>query len=286
MKYVLYHGGCNDGFTAAWVAHRLFGDAEAVYRPMAYGAEVPLEIRPWDQVYLLDYSFRAAGMTQLLERAARVTVIDHHQSALEEFDRMAANPGLELHLDLGRSGAGLTWDTLFPWNPRPALVQYVEDRDLWHFRLPASREIHQFVSGHPHTFEAWDAIEQILESPLGLSLATQEGAACLRLMAQQVDRMVKGAVLRVILGHAVPVVNATCFQSEVGHAMDEAFPLAAFSASYREEGTIRTWSLRSGPEGQDVAKIAQTFGGGGHPHAAGWTEPQYVGLPALADPDV
>jgi nanoRNase/pAp phosphatase (c-di-AMP/oligoRNAs hydrolase) len=44
-----------------------------------------------------------------------------------------------------------------------------------------------------------------------------------------------------------------------------------FAAGYQDQGTLRKWSLRSGPDGVDVAAIAVRFGGGGHRHAAGFT---------------
>ena len=39
--YVLYHAGCNDGFGAAWIAHKHLGDAQdgrrVRYLPQSYG---------------------------------------------------------------------------------------------------------------------------------------------------------------------------------------------------------------------------------------------------------
>ena len=43
--YVLYHAGCNDGFGAAWIAHKHLGDAQdgrrVRYLPQSYGGEPP-----------------------------------------------------------------------------------------------------------------------------------------------------------------------------------------------------------------------------------------------------
>ena len=43
--YVLYHAGCNDGFGAAWIAHKHLGDARdgrrVRYLPQSYGGEPP-----------------------------------------------------------------------------------------------------------------------------------------------------------------------------------------------------------------------------------------------------
>ena len=43
--YVLYHAGCNDGFGAAWIAHKHLGDAQdgrrVRYLPQSYGGKPP-----------------------------------------------------------------------------------------------------------------------------------------------------------------------------------------------------------------------------------------------------
>ena len=60
----------------------------------------------------------------------------------------------------------------------------------------------------------------------------------------------------------VPVVNATQSVSDVGHQLCELYPQAPFSASYRDVGEARQWSLRS-VGAYDVSAIAKQYGGGG-----------------------
>ena len=47
-----------------------------------------------------------------------------------------------------------------------------------------------------------------------------------------------------------------------------------FAACYWDTPTGRVFSLRSTTEGSDVAKIAATYGGGGHRSAAGFQAPR------------
>jgi nanoRNase/pAp phosphatase (c-di-AMP/oligoRNAs hydrolase) len=44
----------------------------------------------------------------------------------------------------------------------------------------------------------------------------------------------------------------------------------AFSATYYDISDARVFSLRSSKDGIDVSKVAVQYGGGGHPHAAGF----------------
>jgi nanoRNase/pAp phosphatase (c-di-AMP/oligoRNAs hydrolase) len=87
-----------------------------------------------------------------------------------------------------------------------------------------------------------------------------------------VDRAVAKAVDLVVGGFVVPVVNATEMISEIGNALSVGRP---FSASYFDDNQVgmRRWSLRSQEDGEDVSKVAERFGGGGHPRAAGFQTP-------------
>ena len=126
---VLYHGSCPDGFCAAWVAHRALGDVEL--HPAKYG-EAPPNVMG-RTVYVLDFSFPRAVLEDWHRRHANLVVLDHHKSVIKD---LAGLPYVTL--DVERSGARLTWDHFFPEGNRalPALVAYVEDRDLWRWALP------------------------------------------------------------------------------------------------------------------------------------------------------
>jgi len=85
--------------------------------------------------------------------------------------------------------------------------------------------------------------------------------------------MIKRARMLEIGGVKVPVVNATCFFSDVGARLLELYPDAPFSAYYMDRGDgLRQCGLRSRP-GVDVSEIAKNYGGGGHAQAAGFQEP-------------
>jgi hypothetical protein len=52
---VIYHGNCNDGFCAAWVAWLKFGD-KAEYISANYGDEPP-PVDSEDILYIVDFSY-------------------------------------------------------------------------------------------------------------------------------------------------------------------------------------------------------------------------------------
>ena len=264
---VLYHASCPDGFCAAWVASKSLKDAEFV--PVQYG-DTPPDVTG-REVYILDFSFKRPVMIELSQKAKKLVVLDHHKSAAEELVNLSAgsNEGL-IRFDMDKSGGRMTWEYFNPSNhPRPWLVDYTEDRDLWLFKLPNSKAISAFIRSWPYDFKLWD--EWASYGAYGpYSNHIHAGAAILRYQQTVVDGAVKNAVEMEMDSHKVLSVNATTLISEIGEKLSENRP---FSATYFIDGKgNKIWSLRSREDGEDVSKIAKKHGGGGHKHAAGFVE--------------
>ena len=149
---VLYHGDCPDGFGAAYAAWRALGDA-ATYLPVRHGEPPPPEAEAGpERLYLLDFAYPRATTERLAARAGSARVLDHHATAAED---LAGLPFVTIDLD--RSGAVLAWEHFHPGRPVPLLLRYVEDRDLWRWELPRSREVNAALALVPFDFAAWDA---------------------------------------------------------------------------------------------------------------------------------
>ena len=264
--HVLYHADCMDGFTAAWAASQRLGD-RATYTPASYG-DPPPEMDPEREVFILDFSYPKDTMLELHEKHdGRVTLLDHHKTAQEELG--SSVPGC--HFDMEHSGARMAWDF---WNKRvdprymPAIIQYVEDRDLWRWELWESRAINAALASYPKEFTVWDKLSR---KPL---LLKDEGHAILRREEAIIAKLLQQTVWRSVLGHRVPTVNTPVMVSEACEALLEAHPEALFAAAYSDMPDPdyelkQRWSLRSRP-GFDVSEIAKQLGGGGHPQAAGY----------------
>lgn len=255
--WVLYHGDCNDGFGGAWAAWLKLG-TDAKYVPVSHG-DPPPALPDDAHVVLVDFAYSRDEMLAMHERAATLTVLDHHKTAEE------ALRGLDFAVfDMERSGAMLAWDFWHPGKPAPQLIRYVQDSDLWRFELPNSREVNAALSSYPQKFQVWRELD--------VAVLAREGAAILRFKMQTVQMIVSFARVGNVGGHEVPIVNATAHWSDVGQGLIERFPEAPFVASYFEDADgVKRWSLRSNGE-FDVSELAKRFGGGGHRQAAGFRE--------------
>lgn len=264
---VIYHANCADGFAAAWCFWHKYGPA-VDFHPGVYGQQPPDVTGRC--VYLVDFSYKRTTVLEMLAKASHIVLIDHHKTAIDDLAGIASER-FSTVIDLDRSGATLAWDFLFPGQARPLLLGHVEDRDLWRFRLPHTREIQADVFSHPYTFETWDKL--MAAGQAELLQMTVAGAAIERKHHKDIAELV--AVCRrtmTIAGHAVPVASLPyTMSSDAGHLMAQGHP---FAACYWDTADHRVFSLRSTVDGADVSTIAAAFGGGGHPRAAGFRVPR------------
>lgn len=255
----IYHANCADGFAAAWVVRRALGDAVEFY-PGVYGEDPP-EVTG-RLVILVDFSYPRAVLEGMIQRAIEVVILDHHKSA--EHDLHDLRRAIKV-FDMNRSGARITWDFFFPSEPPPQLLLHIEDRDLWRFALPNTRQIQANLFSYPYDFAVWDTL---MASDVTSLIA--EGSAIERKHFKDLTELLPAVTRPMIIdGHQVNVANLPYIFTS-----DAALMLAkdkAFGACYWDTPTGRSFSLRSETEGgADVSEIARKFGGGGHKHAAGF----------------
>ncbi len=261
---IIYHGDCPDGFGGAYAAWKKFG-ARAAYLPAADRFALPCPLRG-KEVYLIDYTYEEDLVRKLVRDNVRVTVIDHHVTA-ERAAKLTKDPSFALD----HSGAVLAWKYFHPGKKVPMLLRYVEDRDLWRWKIRGSKEILMGADMVPKTFAAWDRMAKELEKATARNAYRQKGELLLRYEQGMVEAMLPAADLVRFAGRTVYAINAPHrFSSEMGNAL--AKRTRSLAIVWREaEGSVRV-SLRS--DGSvDVAKIAKRFHGGGHKAAAAFSFP-------------
>ena len=296
---VIFHADCQDGFGAAFAAWLKLGD-EAEYLPMNYGEvktpadfdmKVSLAAKDND-IYILDFSFPREVMDALFQHAKRVVWLDHHRSAFEMWGQPSEGPRYKetslrsyILLDNNKSGAMLAWEYFHRGTEAPMLIQHIDDRDRWQFKLDGSKELHAALASYqPWSFEQWRGIflcglfeKETWRVPEEVYM---EGAAILRAHNQHVQAALKQArpsSVRVLLSEDgfAPVLNgltanAPAFlASDLGHELANKSGTFGLVWSMAADGQIHC-SLRSNGD-YDVSAIATAFGGGGHRNAAGFS---------------
>lgn len=285
----IYHGpGCADGITAAWAIHQRWKDVEFV--PAQYGDEPPKV--GGKHVLIVDFSYDAKTLEFLGGLAKSITVLDHHKTAQEALaayqvpadglgpvfkgaDILSKQPvNIQAHFDMDKSGAALAWEYAWPRAPLPMLVQYVQDRDLWRFKMAETKPVSAVLFSHDPTFETWTVLAKRVEQHGTRIHVVAEGEALIRDRERLMkDILASTTRTMVIGGYEVPAANLPYqFASDGAGQLADCQPFAA--AYFDREDGLRQFSLRVRGSDVDVSAIAKAYGGGGHRAAAGFTAPR------------
>ena len=258
---LLYHAGCPDGFGAAWAFWRKYGDSME-YIPVSHGTDPP-NVKGCD-VFIADFCYKRPVMLQMKEDTNSLIVLDHHKSSQEECGDLEF-----CSFDMDHSGAFLAWDHLFSDGNVPLLIRYVDDRDLWKWKLDSTEEILSAVDSFERTFENWDMLHGFLyaEESVRWKRVKTMGEGILQYKKNLIKSLMRNAYRANIMGKVVPIINIPFFQSEVAA---ELALMADYAAAYYFDGEAYRFSLRSKEGGDDVSLIAAKFGGGGHKNASGF----------------
>lgn len=277
---VIYHGGCADGFTSAWIARKFLlednsipADAYIEYFPGVY-QNPPPDCKD-TMVYILDFSYSLDVMQKIVEEAHSVIMCDHHASAFPTFcalkDSWAEDKFGGIFDNSGEySGAYLTWEWFFPSVPMPKFVQIISDRDVWKFKLPETRNVMANIFSYEYTWENWDRLHEMCGMEIGLNILRDSGAAIERKHHKDIAELVAENKYKCQIDDTeVWVCNLPkTLTSDAGHLM--CGEDKTFAACYWDTPEGRVFSLRSRADGMDVSKVAKKFGGGGHKNAAGF----------------
>lgn len=282
--YIIYHGKCADGFTAAWLANRYFHqylfmtstvpeDWVVPHHGAVYGERPPIADLAGKDVFILDFSYPRDVLKEIGLVASSITIIDHHVSAAKDLANIAQDFAegdycpITPVFDMSRSGAYLTSQFFWPENDPCDMVKLVDDRDRWVFADARTRPFSASLFSRPYKIGEWNRLSDTVAE------AVVEGAAIERKNAKDIEDLLEVCLqFTEIAGHRVPTANLSYMSaSDACHRMLEMHPDAPFAATWFKRGDgMFVYSLRSRTGSDiDVSVIAKKFGGGGHKHAAG-----------------
>lgn len=293
---VIYHKNCLDGIAAAWCAWTHYkGKVDLV--PVQYKDDfVKLFGLDFHQlfrktVYCLDFSFDKDTVDHLMGICNPLILLDHHDSAQRALGSLpiisnsigdknkqyfdCANFEGCVVVDQTRSGAMLAWEWFNPRVPVeqiPAGIFYVQDRDLWTWKLGDTKAWTSAAFSYEFTVENFD---KLINTPV--TEVVREGKGIERHMNKVVKDLSKRPRRMNLCGYNVPIVNCnSVFASDLGHLLGQD---ELFSVTYHDVSDKRIFQLRSSNKNVKVNVLAEVFGGGGHPGAASFAisfnDPQF-----------
>lgn len=263
---VLYHAD-NDGFGSAFAIWLLYGDKYGTYIPVQYSQPVPEIPEDTEQLFIVDFSYKREICEDLAKQFSSMVIFDHHKTAEKELEGLSY-----VIFDQSKSGVGIVWDFFYTGRTEmPDLLKYVQDYDLWKFKLPHSEIVNLYISTLDWDFNVW---KNVLQESRFAEYAYSIGLGIKKFQDKQIDSALSNTrMMRFMFDDGVfeiPVINCSANVSKVGNVLCKEYPDAPFSATYCDRKNIRSWSLRSVGD-FDVSFIARKFAGGGHKNAAGFS---------------
>ncbi|XP_028805543.1 uncharacterized protein LOC114760456 [Neltuma alba] len=303
---VMYHYPCPDGAFAALAAHLYFKATSlpalffpnTVYRPLR-AEDLPLhEI---SDLYLLDFVGPSGFVQEVSAKVGTVIILDHHKTALEKLgSESSADKNVIKVIDRERSGATIAFDyfkkkllssvadakhqsVLKQFEGVRQLYDYIEDADLWRWKLQNSKAFNSGLKDMNIEFDARlnpSLFDQLLS--LNVDSVISQGMASLSCKQKLMDDCLSQSY-RIALGGGAYgsclAVNADAalseLRSELGHQLaskSQNLKLRAIGAVVYKVPEIGNHnmlkiSLRS-LGNEDTTPISQEFGGGGHGNAS------------------
>lgn len=294
----IYHANCVDGVGAAFAVwyHQEKMGKEFDFIPASYGKHWIQVIKDYEnddyslknsECWIVDFSFPKEQLLEMADVFNTVIVLDHHKSAKEDCETIVAPPNLDIVFDMERSGAGIAWDYCSD-EPRPHVINLIEDRDLWNFYYKESKAIHMQLGDYrkstPLTESDFIAFGRLCE-PIVLNEHVRIGTAKLDYHNARIEEVSRTAVdtewkiynnldTHEYNDYKVKLINCPYFMaSDMGEFFRDQCDIACMYNIDLENETVAI-SLRS--KEVDVAAIAKEyFNGGGHHNAAGGWLPMY-----------
>ncbi len=300
-KIVLYHKNCPDGYGAAVALYRKFKlkdikydekedilfdeDKNVFFIPSNHDTELKrlrsiLENNKNDkfEIYLVDFYTDKILDIASNPQIEKIYIYDHHKTAKERWEKGIPENlknKIEFHYDENKSGATLTWEKVFGYVPK--VMKYIEDRDIWKWSIKDSDKVLTALDTEIFNIKLPDEIFKELNEladEFHEEKYKEHGKIMLDFKKAIIFKICSSVhYLMLPKGDKLYAVNSPVFRSEIGDVLSEVLNnvIAIYSVYPTENGNFLLVSLRS--KNGKAKEIAEKYGGGGHPNAAGFRVP-------------
>lgn len=279
------------------------------FRKINYGMKFPFhDIEQDEFVFIVDYSIEPEEMWQLLSITKNVFWIDHHQSTIEKYKDFKCDvKGIRI-TGVGISGANLTWlyfrymctanweqfgnaderrvkSLLYKCEKEmPKLAQYTAMWDTFYSGTMSE----EFIKAFHYAFESYDfdalspllntlnGDEGIYEAVKFIDDMMKDGLSINEYLSANAEQYLRSYGFETTFeGHKVYAINRALINSDFFESIDASKYDMFIGFSFN--GKMWEYQLRSaGQDKVNVYELAEKYGGGGHPNAAGFRCEKYV----------
>lgn len=257
-----------DGHASGAVVSKKYPECE--FYEIDYSIQFPFDIiEKNERIIIVDYSLKKKQFEQLLEITNNIVWCDHHQTAIKELSSFRING---LRTDTYPSGAVITWNYFFPDEDVPRALQYVSDWDTHTLKLDKTKLFYygtQAFDTSP-TSSIWkyllndyrhcNILDEIISIGNYIKIATET----------KYENYVKSYSYEVEFeGLNCIVCNNAMVGSDLFLSIGKKYDL--YIVYVHNGKQFRISMYKASNDNVFCNKIAEKYGGGGHPGAAGFT---------------
>lgn len=276
MKQItLYHNADLDGFCSGAIVKIANPDTELY--GINYGDEVPWGLIEDKEVFMVDFSMQPwENMAKLDKLATKITWIDHHKTAIDEYEANKVDLTKEWTtvLDTKKAACELCWHH-FNDKSMPSAVKLLGRYDVWDLDfdecvLPfqMGMRLDNWNPDSPKAISCW--VNLINDSKYWLKFH-EYGETVLQYQKQVNEKMMSASFETEFEGLKFLVCNQGFTNSQLFDSKFDPNKHDAVMAIFYK-GPEKGWtiSLYSPNQKHNLSLIAKKMGGGGHPCACGF----------------
>lgn len=265
-----YHSADLDGHCSGALIKMVYPECEMI--GINYGDEFPWDDIEKDEIiYMVDFSLQPFKYMIKLQKKCKLIWIDHHKSAIEEYDKANFEGKVPKIAGNQKSGIGacqLVWEYFD--KGLPTFIKLLAEYDVWDHSdsrtLPFQWGMRQFADTSPDNQEFWKSLFDVEE----VVRITEVGGIILKYQQVENEKYIKACGFDLEFdGLKCIAVNKMLTNSMLFTSVwnPEEYD-AMLTFGYRNgKWTI---CLYSDKEDIDISGIAKARNGGGHKGAAGF----------------
>jgi len=283
-----YHSADLDGKCSAAIV--LHAHPDATLHPINYGDPFPWALfnlgpegppgkRKRDLVYMVDFALQPWSDMERLARMVDLNWIDHHETAIADFNRQNRGPDgsrVKRHADnrVGHGACFLVWEHLFPDEDVPEAVRLISKWDVWDHDEPAVVHFQYGMQGVDNDPDAriWVDLLDVTDpiSEARVFVTEQRGKTIWQYEQRQNAQRIKA------LRFDTELSGMRCLAANVGlvssKLFDSVWDPRAYDCMLTFHHRKGCWnvSLYSDKPSVHCGRVAKQYGGGGHKGAAGF----------------
>lgn len=270
----IYHNRDFDGFCSAAIVKRKYPDAKFI--GWDYGMPLP-ELPEGEEIIMVDISFPMNDMLEVAKKSHwQLTWIDHHKSAIEDFNKYTEDRESFCNAFLNSSIAACenVWRLLFPSDQLPMGVRLLGEYDSWRNqdKINWNEYVMPFQMGMKLICNSLDNFPSEIFGENGMEFcvpAIETGRIILQYQEMQNEARCKNSAFeRTFSGlRAICLISVIGSQSFKSIWDPEKYDIMIAASYTKDRWTISLYTEK--PE-IDVSTICKKYGGGGHRGAAGF----------------